>query len=87
MCKEIKCKEERIVTSGRSCLRLSTQGKKKKEKRKKKLDKKHDLAVLLIQEQQSSNRMSTPHAAHTSINQSITREARNNNTNSSSREL
>jgi hypothetical protein len=59
MCKEIKCKEERIVTSGRGCLRLSTQGKKKQ------LDKKHDLAVLLIQEQQSSNRMSTPHAAHT----------------------
>ncbi len=35
------------------------------KKKKKKLDKKHDLAVLLIQEQQSSNRMSTPHAAHT----------------------
>jgi hypothetical protein len=35
------------------------------KKRKKRLDKKHDLAVLPIQEQQSSNRMSTPHAAHT----------------------
>lgn len=35
------------------------------KKNKKKLDKKHDLALLLIQEQQSSNRMSTPHAAHT----------------------
>jgi hypothetical protein len=60
MCKEIKCKEEKIVTSGRGCLRLSTQERREK----KKLDKKHDLAVLLIQEQQSSNRMSTPHAAH-----------------------
>jgi hypothetical protein len=31
MCKEIKCKEERIVTSGRGGLRLSTQEKKEKK--------------------------------------------------------